>query len=255
MIAAAIIMGVAWRRSKARSPVAPASCTRDSYERCGPSSASSPRTRCPWRFPPKGALSFEEVFGGPPGSHAAGGRRLDFTLDAGTASASPGRRRGQVDAGAARGRRLASIKGVVRLDAANIADWPREQLGRTSATCHGHRAVPGPVARTSRASARSTPSSGRRRAARRRPPDHLERPKGYDRRSAGGHNLSGGQRQRLGLRPRLLRPASADRARRAHLQPRRRGRVASAGHGPAQVAGAHAHGDRAPPAVLGGTTG
>ena len=205
MIAAAIIMG------RGLAPVEGSIAgwrgflqARDSYERLRAEFGELAEDPVPMALPaPKGALSFEEVFGGPPGATRPVVGELDFKLDAGTCLGITG----PSAAGKSTLARLAvgvwrPIKGVVRLDGANIADWPREQLGpHIGYLPQDIELFPGTVAeniaRFGKVDAEQVVDAARLAGA------HqiiLELPKGYDTQiGPAGHNLSGGQRQRLGL--------------------------------------------------------
>ena len=152
---------------------------------------------------PRGALAFEGVSGGPPGSRAVTVRELAFRIEAGSCLGITG----PSAAGKSTLLRLAlgiwrPLTGVVRLDDVNVADWDRHDLGpHIGYLPQDIELFPGSVAdniaRFGEVDAREVVDAAALAGAHRM---ILELPNGYDTEiGAGGVNLSGGQRQRIGL--------------------------------------------------------
>jgi len=205
MIAAAIIMG------RGLAPVEGSIAgwrgflqARDSYERLRAEFGELPDEETPMSLPaPEGTLSFDDVFGGPPTLTRPVVGDLNFQLDAGTCLGITG----PSAAGKSTLARLAvgvwrPIKGVVRLDGANIADWRREELGpHIGYLPQDIELFPGTVAeniaRFGKIDPEKVVDAARLAGAH---PVILQLPKGYETLiGPAGHNLSGGQRQRVGL--------------------------------------------------------
>lgn len=152
---------------------------------------------------PKGALQFEGVSGGPPGSRAITVRELAFRLEPGTCLGITG----PSAAGKSTLVRFAlgiwrPLTGVVRLDGANVADWDRQDVGpHIGYLPQDIELFPGSVAdniaRFGACEATEVVEAARLAGAHRM---ILELPNGYDTEiGPAGVNLSGGQRQRIGL--------------------------------------------------------
>jgi PrtD family type I secretion system ABC transporter len=205
MIAAAIIMG------RGLAPVEGSIASwrgflhaRDAYERLRAEFGELTEEPVPMPLPPPtGALSFQEVYGGPPGVTRPVLGEVSFDLECGTCLGLTG----PSAAGKSTLARIAvgvwrPIKGVVRLDGANIADWPREHLGpHIGYLPQDIELFPGTVAENIARFGKVDPDkvvdaarlAGAHQVI-------LELPKGYETPiGPAGHNLSGGQRQRVGL--------------------------------------------------------
>lgn len=152
---------------------------------------------------PTGRVSVEGVLAGPPGSHVATVKNVSFTIEAGEAV-------GIVGPSAAGKSTLARLlvgvwlphAGKVRLDGADVSNWPREALGpHIGYLPQDIGLFDGTVAEN--IARFGEIDAGKVVAAARKAGIHdmiLRLPQGYDTPIGdGGGALSGGQRQRMGL--------------------------------------------------------
>lgn len=205
MVAASIILG------RALAPVEGAlgqwrsvSAARGAYLRLKAYLASLPEERERLRLPePKGALTVENVAAMPPGTRVPVLRGVSFALR-------PGEALGVIGPSAAGktslGRLLVGVwrpvAGKVRLDGADVADWPSEELGQYLGYLPQEvELFEGTIAEN--IARFQTPDSDAVVRAAKQAGVHdmiLRFEKGYDAQiGAGGASLSGGQRQRIGL--------------------------------------------------------